>query len=143
MRLLLVSLADKIPVDCKFILPVFRVFFNFLLTVFQGFAIMNLTNGRFINSGGKIMALSNLEKQQARLEKLNNKIRLEKEKIERNLGREIIKNSNLDYSDFTKEKIAELGSLLGSQISSDDLDHSNNETEPNNNGSTNVNKPQF
>ena len=73
------------------------------------------------------MALSNLEKQQARLEKLNNKIRLEKEKIERNLGREIIKNSNLDYSDFKKEKIAEFGSLLGSHISSDDLDHSNNE----------------
>ena len=73
------------------------------------------------------MALSNLEKQQARLEKLNNKIRLEKEKIERNLGREIIKHSNLDYSDFTKEKIAEFGSLLGSHISSDDLDHSNNE----------------
>lgn len=72
------------------------------------------------------MALSNLEKQQARLEKLNNKIRLEKEKIERNLGREIIKHSNLDYSDFTKEKIAEFGSLLGSQISSNDLDHSNN-----------------
>ena len=72
------------------------------------------------------MALSNLEKQQARLEKLNNKIRLEKEKIERNVGREIIKHSNLDYSDFTKEKIAEFGSLLGSQISSNDLDHSNN-----------------
>ena len=126
MRLLLVSLACKIPVYCNFILPVFGVFFNFLLTVFQGFAIMNLTNGRFKNSGGKIMALSNLEKQQARLEKLNNKIRLEKEKIERNLGREIIKNSNLDYSDFTKEKIAELGSLLGSQISSDDSVHSNN-----------------
>lgn len=79
------------------------------------------------NQGGKIMALSNLEKQQARLEKLNNQIRLEKEKIERNLGHEIIKNSNLDYSDFTKEKIAEFGSLLGSQISSNDLDHSNNE----------------
>lgn len=95
------------------------------------------------NQGGKIMALSNLEKQQARLEKLNNQIRLEKEKIERNLGHEIIKNSNLSYSDFTKEKIAELGSLLGSQISSDYLDHSNNETESNNNGSTNVNKPHF
>lgn len=127
MRLLLVSLACKIHVYYKFILPVFWGFFNFLLTVFQGFAIMNLPNGRFKNSGGKIMALSNLEKQQARLEKLNNKIRLEKEKIERNLGREIIKNSNLDYSDFTKEKIAEFGSLLGSHISSDDLDHSNNE----------------
>ncbi len=89
------------------------------------------------------MALSNLEKQQARLEKLNNKIRLEKEKIERNLGREIIKKSNLDYSDFTKEKIAEFGSLLGSQISSNDLDHSNNETELHNNGATDVNNPQF
>ena len=143
MRLLLVSLACKIPVYCNFILPVFGVFFNFLLTVFQGFAIMNLTNGRFKNSGGKIMALSNLEKQQERLEKLNNKIRLEKEKIERNLGREIIKNSNLDYSDFTKEKITELGSLLGSKISSDDSVHSNNETESNNNGSTNVTNPQF
>lgn len=88
---------------------------------------MNLTNGRFKKSGGKIMTLSNLEKQQARLEKLNNQIRLEKEKIERNLGHEIIKNSNLDYSDFTKEKIAEFSSLLGSQISSNDLDHSNNE----------------
>ena len=143
MRLLLVSLACKIPIYCNFILHVFGVFFNFLLTVFCGFATMNLTNGRFKKSGGKIMALSNLEKQQARLEKLNNQIRLEKEKIERNLGHEIIKNSNLDYSDFTKEKIAELGSLLGSQISSDDSVHSNNETESNNNGSTNVNNPQF
>ena len=104
---------------------------------------MNLTNGRLKNQGGGLMALSNLEKQQARLEKLNNKIRLEKEKIERNLGREIIKNSNLDYSDFTKEKIAEFGSLLGSQISSNDLDHSNNETELHNNGATDVNNPQF
>lgn len=104
---------------------------------------MNLTNGRFKNSGGKIMALSNLEKQQARLEKLNNQIRLEKEKIERNLGHEIIKNSNLDYSDFTKEKIAELGSLLGSQISSVDPVDSNNETESNNNETTNVNNQQF
>lgn len=127
MRLLLVSLACKIPIYCNFILHVFGVFFNFLLTVFCGFATMNLTNGRFKKSGGKIMALSNLEKQQARLEKLNNQIRLEKEKIERNLGHEIIKNSNLDYSDFTKEKIAEFSSLLGSQISSNDLDHSNNE----------------
>ena len=104
---------------------------------------MNLTNGRFKNIGGKIMNISNLKKQQERLEKLNNKIRIEKEKIERNLGREIIKNSNLDYSDFTKEKITELGSLLGSQISSDDSVHSNNETESNNNGSTNVTNPQF
>lgn len=127
MRLLLVSLARKISVSCNLILPVFGMFFNFLLTVFCVFATMNLTNGRFKKSGGKIMDLSNLEKQQARLEKLNNKIRLEKEKIERNLGREIIKNSNLDYSDFTKEKIAEFGSLLGSQISSNDLDHFNNE----------------
>ena len=126
MRLLLVSLACKITVSCNFILPVFGVFFNFLLTVFHGFATMNLTTGRLKNQGGGIMALSNLEKQQARLEKLNNKIRLEKEKIERNLGREIIKHSNLEYSDFTKEKIAEFGSLLGSQISSNDLDHSNN-----------------
>ena len=143
MRLLLVSLARKIAVSCNFILPVLGGFFNFLLIVFRGFATMNLTNGRLKNQGGGLMALSNLEKQQARLEKLNNKIRLEKEKIERNLGREIIKNSNLDYSDFTKEKIAEFGSLLGSQISSNDLDHSNNETELHNNGATDVNNPQF
>ena len=37
-------------------------------------------------AGGKIMALSNLEKQQERLVKLNEKIKLEKEKIERSFG---------------------------------------------------------
>ena len=72
------------------------------------------------------MALSNLEKQQERLLKLNEKIKLEKEKIERNLGHEIIKNSNLEYSEFTKEKIAELGKLLGSEISVSESNSENN-----------------
>ena len=66
------------------------------------------------------MTLRNLEKQQERLLKLNEKIKIEKEKIDRSLGHEIIKNSNLEYSEFTKKKISELGKLLGSEISVSD-----------------------
>lgn len=89
---------------------------------------MDLTNGRFINFRGEQMALSNLEKQQKRLLKLNEKIKLEKEKIERSLGHEIIKNSNLEYSEFTKDKISEIGKLFGSEISvSDSKSEQNND----------------
>ena len=85
------------------------------------------------------MALSNLEKQQERLLKLNEKIKLEKEKIERSLGHEIIKNSNLEYSEFTKDKIAELGKLLGSEISVSDSKYEQNSGDVNDSKSTNLN----
>ena len=50
------------------------------------------------------MALSSLEKQQEKLNKLNEKIKNEKKKIDNKVGHEIIKLSNLDYSKLTTEK---------------------------------------
>lgn len=85
------------------------------------------------------MALSNLEKQQERLLKLNEKIKLEKEKIERSLGHEIIKNSNLEYSEFTKDKITKLGKLLGSEISFSDSNSGQNSDDVTDSKSTDLN----
>ncbi|CUR64599.1 hypothetical protein [Leuconostoc gasicomitatum] len=54
------------------------------------------------------MSLSNLEKQQEKLNKLNEKIKSEKEKIDKKLGHEIIKLSNFDYSEFDQDKIKDI-----------------------------------
>lgn len=54
------------------------------------------------------MTLSSLEKQQEKLNKLNEKIKNEKKKIDNKVGHEIIKLSNLDYSKLTTDKIKEL-----------------------------------
>jgi tetrahydromethanopterin S-methyltransferase subunit G len=42
------------------------------------------------------MTVSNLEKQQAKLEKINEKIKQEKKKIDQRLGHEIIKNLKVE-----------------------------------------------
>ncbi|MCT3276708.1 hypothetical protein EFP05_05910 [Lactiplantibacillus pentosus] len=54
------------------------------------------------------MTLSTLEKQEAKLKQLNQKIKAEKSKIEQNLGKQIIKISNLDYADLSNQKIKDL-----------------------------------
>jgi tetrahydromethanopterin S-methyltransferase subunit G len=46
--------------------------------------------------GGIVMSQSNLEKQEAKLKDLNQKIKTEKNKIEQNLGKQIIKSVSLD-----------------------------------------------
>jgi len=56
------------------------------------------------------MAVSNIEKQQAKLEKLNEKIKQEKKKIDQRLGHEIIKDAKLDYSNLDQGTIKELAS---------------------------------
>ena len=56
------------------------------------------------------MALSNIEKQQAKLEKLNDKIKQEKKKIDQRLGHEIIKDAELNYSNLDQGTIKELSS---------------------------------
>ncbi len=50
----------------------------------------------FNTIGGIIMPQSNLEKQEAKLKQLNQKIKTEKNKIEQNLGKQIIRSANLD-----------------------------------------------
>ena len=51
------------------------------------------------------MSQSNLEKQEAKLKQLNQKIKDEKNKIEQNLGKQIIRSANLDYGKFTTPQI--------------------------------------
>ncbi|MBM7545065.1 hypothetical protein JOC59_001807 [Weissella beninensis] len=58
------------------------------------------------------MSLSNLEKKQEKLNKLNEKIKNEKEKIDKKLGHEIIKLSNFDYSNLDQEKIKDISKQI-------------------------------
>ena len=55
--------------------------------------------------GGIVMSQSNLEKQEAKLKQLNQKIKAEKNKIEQNLGNQIIRSANLDYGKLTTPQI--------------------------------------
>ena len=55
--------------------------------------------------GGIIMSQSNLEKQEAKLKQINQKIKAEKNKIEQNLGKQIIRSANLDYGTLTTPQI--------------------------------------
>ena len=58
------------------------------------------------------MAPSALEKQEAKLKQLNQKIKAEKSKIEQNLGKQIIKTSNLDYASLSNQKIKGLAQKI-------------------------------
>ena len=58
------------------------------------------------------MTLSTLEKQEAKLKQLNQKIKAKKSKIEQNLGKQIIKTSNLDYADLSNQKIKDLAQKI-------------------------------
>ncbi|MDM7493835.1 hypothetical protein [Lentilactobacillus kefiri] len=51
------------------------------------------------------MSQSNLEKQETKLKALNQKIKDEKNKIEQNLGKQIIRSANLDYATLTTPQI--------------------------------------
>ena len=62
------------------------------------------------------MTLSTLEKQEAKLKQLNQKIKTEKSKIEQNLGKQIIKTSNLDYADLSNQKIKDLAQKIATVL---------------------------
>ncbi|MGU9560371.1 hypothetical protein ACQXW1_16185 [Lactiplantibacillus pentosus] len=62
------------------------------------------------------MTQSALEKQEAKLKQLNQKIKAEKSKIEQNLGKQIIKTSNLDYADLSNQKIKDLAQKVATVL---------------------------
>ncbi|WP_426402164.1 hypothetical protein [Lactiplantibacillus plantarum] len=62
------------------------------------------------------MTQSALEKQEAKLKQLNQKIKAEKSKIERNLGKQIIKTSNLDYANLSNQKIKDLAQKIATVL---------------------------
>jgi gas vesicle protein len=58
--------------------------------------------------GGIVMSQSNLEKQEFKLKALNQKIKDEKNKIEQRLGKQIISQANLDYTNLSNDNIKSL-----------------------------------
>ncbi|VDG25043.1 hypothetical protein [Lactiplantibacillus mudanjiangensis] len=86
------------------------------------------------------MSLSNLEKQQQKLNKLNEKIKNEKEKIDKKLGHEIIKLSNLDYSNLDQNKIKDISKQVADFFNPSSVSDNDEKTSKENdsNSSTNV-----
>ena len=73
--------------------------------------------------GGIVMSQSNLEKQEAKLKALNQKIKDEKNKIEQRLGNQIISQANLDYANLSNDQIKLLAKQFSEFLKVKSLDH--------------------
>ncbi|MCJ2162881.1 MULTISPECIES: hypothetical protein [Lentilactobacillus] len=73
--------------------------------------------------GGIIMSQSNLEKQEAKLKALNQKIKDEKNKIEQRLGKQIISQANLDYGNLSNDQIKLLAKQFSEFLKVKSVDH--------------------
>ncbi|MCS8605088.1 hypothetical protein EFS21_12485 [Levilactobacillus brevis] len=69
------------------------------------------------------MQQSNLEKQEAKLKQLNQKIKAEKNKIEQRLGKQIISQSNLDYANLSNDQIKLLAKQFSEFLKVKSVDH--------------------
>lgn len=73
--------------------------------------------------GGIVMQQSNLEKQEAKLKQLNQKIKAEKNKIEQSLGKQIIKSVSLDYANLSNDRIKLLAKQFSEFLKENPVDH--------------------
>lgn len=73
--------------------------------------------------GGIVMSQSNLEKQEAKLKALNQKIKDEKNKIEQRLGKQIISQANLDYANLSNDQIKLLAKQFSEFLKVNSVDH--------------------
>ena len=69
------------------------------------------------------MTPSTLEKQEAKLKALNQKIRDEKNKIEQRLGKQIISQANLDYANLSSDQIKLLAQQFSKFLKVNSVDH--------------------
>ncbi|WP_461215656.1 hypothetical protein [Lacticaseibacillus sp. GG6-2] len=69
------------------------------------------------------MQQSNLEKQEAKLKQLSQKIKAEKNKIEQRLGKQIISQSNLDYANLSNDQIKLLAKQFSEFLKVKSVDH--------------------
>lgn len=69
------------------------------------------------------MSQSNLEKQEAKLKALNQKIKDEKNKIEQRLGKQIINQANLDYANLSNDQIKLLAKQFSEFLKVNPVDH--------------------
>ena len=73
--------------------------------------------------GGIVMSQSNLEKQEAKLKALNQKIKDEKNKIEQQLGKQIISQANLVYANLSNDQIKLLAKQFSEFLKVNSVDH--------------------
>ncbi|HJG94527.1 MAG TPA: hypothetical protein K8V52_08775 [Enterococcus faecalis] len=73
--------------------------------------------------GGIVMSQTNLEKQEAKLKALNQKIKDEKNKIEQRLGKQIISQTNLDYANLSNDQIKLLAKQFSEFLKEKTVDH--------------------
>lgn len=73
--------------------------------------------------GGIIVTQSNLEKQEAKLKALNQKIKDEKNKIEQRLGKQIISQANLEYTNLSNDQIKLLAKQFSEFLKEKTVDH--------------------
>ncbi|MBU7510993.1 hypothetical protein [Lactiplantibacillus pentosus] len=73
--------------------------------------------------GGIVMSQSNLEKQEAKLKALNQKIKDEKNKIEQRLGKQIISQANLYYANLSNDNIKSLSKKVSDFLKEKSVDH--------------------
>ncbi|WP_082622530.1 hypothetical protein [Lacticaseibacillus saniviri] len=73
--------------------------------------------------GGIVMSQSNLEKQEAKLKALNQKIKDKKNKIEQRLGKQIISQANLNYANLANDNIKSLSKKVSEFLKEKSVDH--------------------
>lgn len=69
------------------------------------------------------MSQSNLEKQEAKLKALNQKIKDEKNMIEQRLGKQIISQANLEYTNLSNDQIKLLAQQFSEFSKEKSVDH--------------------
>ena len=69
------------------------------------------------------MSQTNLEKQEAKLKALNQKIKDEKNRIEQRLGKQIISQVNLDYANLSNDQIKLLAKQFSEFLKVKSVDH--------------------
>ena len=69
------------------------------------------------------MSQSNLEKQEAKLKALNQKIKDEKNRIEQRLGKQIISQANLEYTNLSNDQIKLLAKQFSEFLKEKTVDH--------------------
>ncbi len=69
------------------------------------------------------MSQSNLEKQEAKLKALNQKIKDKKNKIEQRLGKQIISQANLNYANLANDNIKSLSKKVSEFLKEKSVDH--------------------
>ncbi|EMP42824.1 hypothetical protein [Lactiplantibacillus plantarum] len=69
------------------------------------------------------MSQITLEKQEAKLKQLNQKIKAEKNKIEQRLGKQIISQANLDYANLSNDQIKLLAKRFSEFLKVKSVDH--------------------